>query len=698
MTREKCYSILIASGLSLLTALGAAGCMLSAFRLELEHPAILAALCIGFSFLCCLLLSVRHGGKLLACLTAFAAGYLYREGTAPEQLKALIHRLSVIYNRAYGWGIPQFGGSIPEITFCDYPICILAVLIIFSICLCLLQQVSTWLPVLVTVLPLCSCIVVTDTVPEEHWLVMVLTGLILLMLTSALRRENKLQSLRLTAAAALPVILTLSGILLAFPQESYVNKSAILRENILIAVPNIPKLLDTGMTQLASAIQKQPANQVDLSIVGERIPFTYPVMDVTADKSGILYLREQDYDQYTGLGWVASEGRREVFSGIPGDTETLRIQTRSRRNTLYLPYHPADGILTDGFSENIQNASAYTVSRQLLPENWRMVAYYGDVPVPDSMAAFLELPEQTRLAACRYLEAPDLYSGSVSTIEKADIIAALVTGSAAYDLNTGKMPEGNADFAMWFLEESATGYCVHFATAAVVLLRAAGIPARYVTGYMLDARAGTTVTVTEENAHAWAEFYEPNLGLWLPLEATPADTVIVRPEPYHPAAPETTAPTPETTPEATETTAAAEPSLPAETTPPEVPAPPQESPAEPLRPRIPIGLWFGMAAFVLLLAGQRKIRLELRRRRRQAGSANARALQRWQELVVLFRLLNTQPPEDLLELTQKAKFSQHTLTEDELQQFDRCRLDCLQSLKEKPWYLQPVYLFLYAVY
>lgn len=699
MTREKWFSILTAVGLSLLTALGAAGCMLSAFALELEYPAILAALCIGSSLLCGLLLSVRHGGKLLACLTAFAAGYLYREGTAPDQLKALIHALSVIYNRAYGWNIPQFGEAIREISAFDYPICILAFLITLSVCLCLLRQVSTWLPVLVTLLPLCSCIVVTDTVPKEVWLVMVLAGLILLMLTSNLRRENLLQSLRLTAAAALPVILTLSGILLAFPQENYVNKSAVLRENILIAVPNIPKLLDTGMTQLVSAIQKQPANQVDLSIVGECIPFTYPVMEVTAEKNGTLYLREQDYDRYTGLGWVASEGRREVFSGIPGESETLQIRTRTRRNTLYLPYHPAEGVLTDGFSENTKNASAYTISRQLLPENWRVTAY-TDAPVPDSMAAWLALPEQTRLSATRYLENSYLYSESASTMEKADLISALVISSAVYDLNTGKMPEDKPDFAMWFLEESPTGYCVHFSTAATVLLRAAGVPARYVTGYMLEAQAGTTVTVTEENAHAWAEFYEPNLGLWLPLEATPADTVAAIPKPYHPAPPETTIPEqtfpPETT-EATETSPPAEP-VPRETADPEEPATSPEPSGTLPSPRIPPGVWLVIPILLLILTMQRRIRLALRHRRRQAGSANIRALQNWQELVLLSRLLNTQPPEELLELARKAKFSQHTLTEEELRQFDRYRLDCLQALKEKPWYLQPVYRYIYAVY
>ena len=68
------------------------------------------------------------------------------------------------------------------------------------------------------------------------------------------------------------------------------------------------------------------------------------------------------------------------------------------------------------------------------------------------------------------------------------------------------MPSGK-DFATWFLNESDTGYCVHFATAGTLMLRALGIPARYVTGYYATAYANQTVTVTTDNAHAWVEYY-----------------------------------------------------------------------------------------------------------------------------------------------------------------------------------------------
>ena len=85
---------------------------------------------------------------------------------------------------------------------------------------------------------------------------------------------------------------------------------------------------------------------------------------------------------------------------------------------------------------------------------------------------------------------------------------------------------GGTDFAAFFLEKSARGYSVHYATAAALMLRYFGIPARYVEGYFLSAKeaaeyeSGETVVLTENYAHAWAEYYLEGVG-WVPFEVTP---------------------------------------------------------------------------------------------------------------------------------------------------------------------------------
>ena len=86
----------------------------------------------------------------------------------------------------------------------------------------------------------------------------------------------------------------------------------------------------------------------------------------------------------------------------------------------------------------------------------------------------------------------------------------------------------DTDFLQWFLKESKEGNAIAYATAAVMAYRTAGYPARYVEGYHLsaaEAQALTnenkkSVTLTTQNAHAWAEVYVTGVG-WLPVEVVP---------------------------------------------------------------------------------------------------------------------------------------------------------------------------------
>lgn len=62
---------------------------------------------------------------------------------------------------------------------------------------------------------------------------------------------------------------------------------------------------------------------------------------------------------------------------------------------------------------------------------------------------------------------------------------------------------------------------MHFASAATLMLRTLGIPARYVSGFTAELAAGETVEVPDSAAHAWVEIYLDGYG-WYPVEVTPS--------------------------------------------------------------------------------------------------------------------------------------------------------------------------------
>ena len=72
-----------------------------------------------------------------------------------------------------------------------------------------------------------------------------------------------------------------------------------------------------------------------------------------------------------------------------------------------------------------------------------------------------------------------------------------------------------------FLFEERRGFCEHYASAFVVLMRAAGIPSRVVTGYMGGElnTIGNYFIVRQSDAHAWSEVWLENKG-WVRIDPT----------------------------------------------------------------------------------------------------------------------------------------------------------------------------------
>jgi hypothetical protein len=76
-----------------------------------------------------------------------------------------------------------------------------------------------------------------------------------------------------------------------------------------------------------------------------------------------------------------------------------------------------------------------------------------------------------------------------------------------------------------FLTKTRAGHCEYFATATTLMLREAGIPARYATGFAVmerDVKRGEFV-IRGTHGHAWCRVWDQNSGLWLDFDTTPPD-------------------------------------------------------------------------------------------------------------------------------------------------------------------------------
>jgi transglutaminase-like putative cysteine protease len=100
------------------------------------------------------------------------------------------------------------------------------------------------------------------------------------------------------------------------------------------------------------------------------------------------------------------------------------------------------------------------------------------------------------------------------------VLNQFTTGGYVYTLQPPLLGEDAVDE---FLYATRAGFCEHYAGAFVFLMRAAGVPARVVTGYQggeLNPIDGY-LTVRQSDAHAWSEVWLPKRG-WVRVDPTAA--------------------------------------------------------------------------------------------------------------------------------------------------------------------------------
>ncbi len=389
------------------------------------------------------------------------------------------------------------------------------------------------------------CLIILQTVPSAVAVLLLTGGLLLLVLTQQIREREAVRGGNLTLILSLPLAALFTLLLLISPPSTYRRAEwpDTLREKLNETVDALSFLREneqTGQMEFVSPFAPSTlgsynwdssVKSVDLSRVGPMRKNSRSVMQVKSDSGGTVYLRANSMAQYADNEWRAPDSEAYTNDTIDADTyfisavsyaQDIEIKTNMKSSVLYLPYYavflPENTELSgDSYVKNTLQATEYTVTCAPTGgygRNSRFFAYQY----------YLDIPEETEAAIKRYLaKFPSLNLTQDGKVRDGELLLSFVKEILAekrYDLSTQKVPTGE-DFVSWFLLESDSGYCVHFATAAAMLLRYYGIPARYVTGYVAQTSAGEWSTVTEEAAHAWVEYYEDGVG-WQMLEVTPS--------------------------------------------------------------------------------------------------------------------------------------------------------------------------------
>ncbi|MBD1372273.1 transglutaminase domain-containing protein [Hazenella sp. IB182357] len=148
----------------------------------------------------------------------------------------------------------------------------------------------------------------------------------------------------------------------------------------------------------------------------------------------------------------------------------------------------------------------------------------------DPTDLYLQIPKGFPTAEVRELAS----SVSADETNRYDRVKAIenfleYNGAYQYALNAGETPQ-NEDFVAHFLLQSKRGYCDHFSSSMVMMLRTLDIPARWAIGFTSgesnynEQTNRYEVTVRNKNAHSWVEVYFGDAG-WIPFDPTPGFSV-----------------------------------------------------------------------------------------------------------------------------------------------------------------------------
>lgn len=332
------------------------------------------------------------------------------------------------------------------------------------------------------------------------------------------------------------------------------NGIALITFGLTLLIFFIMPRVSTGWVQKSQSAGLRAtgfSERVDLGTIGSikqdpSIVMRVELPDPSTGRHEPLYLRGTAYNYYDGRAWNTNLAyRRPLAVSAEG---TFVVRSGGIRPTGYSSLPLRQDILLEALDTSVLFAApmAESISGEFpavqadtmgglhlpFPSTSRIRYSVTSQPrqiTPDEQSAsMLDYPEAIRR---HYLQVPTI-SDRVADLAQsvalkaaspyAKVLAIQQHLSKSYryslDVETATVEHPLEDF----LFVRKTGYCEHYATAMVILLRTIGIPARLVTGFLATEwnEFGGYYTVRQQDAHAWVEVFFPRSG-WITMDPTP---------------------------------------------------------------------------------------------------------------------------------------------------------------------------------
>lgn len=294
--------------------------------------------------------------------------------------------------------------------------------------------------------------------------------------------------------------------------------------------------------------------------LSDTVMFRVQAPDLPAEtKPPRYYWRGYTYDYFTDGQWYTTGSLLvdyspddSLFIPLPFDPpEPARFVFLTGDDTFSLLYAPSQPVrLSRNASLRVRpaGARAEVIGWYASPPLRGGEAYQVDAILtnPNTQQLREALPDYPAWVTEKYLQLPPDFSPRIIALateitanaetpyDKAAAITRYLRDNIQY-AETLPQPPRSRDPLEWMLFENRQAYCVYYATAEVLMLRAVGVPARLAVGFAqgerkVNAEGGVEYIVRKKDAHAWPEVYFPGIG-WVEFEPTASQPVLSRPLP-----------------------------------------------------------------------------------------------------------------------------------------------------------------------